>query len=145
MDRKNDISGKIPPKEENPFRVPDRYFGELYGNVMDRIGTENPQGEEVSVTQKRISLRPYISLAASITGIALVVYILLQTVVGSRLDEQAAYDIELLENYGIMQDEWMLKESYEQETNQEYSEWEQDAILYLSSNEVDLEYLIDSN
>lgn len=156
MDREKQNTGKIPENPENPFRVPEGYFGQMQSRVMDRIRSEqvrdvpelNPESateEEKRSGGRKISMRPYIALAASISGIALVVYLLLQTVIGSRLNEQAIYDIEMLEKSGIMQDDFILGETYKEETDAAYDEWAEDAMLYLSSNEVDLLYLIDSN
>jgi len=159
MDRKKHNTGKIPAKPENPFRVPEGYFGDLQVQVMDRIRKEqettvpgtNAEPTPGAHDQSRhgkgrmISMRPYITLAASISGIALVVYILLQTVIGSRLNEQAIYDLEMLEKTGIIQDDYIIGTTYEEDPGDGYDQWEEDAMRYLSSNEVDLIYLIDSN
>jgi hypothetical protein len=94
---------------------------------------------------KRVSLRPYLTLAASMSGIALIIYILLQTVIGSRLDEYGYYDMNVLDQAGVTHDEAIISETYFMEEESIYSDWDRDAMVYLSSNEVDLLHLLDEN
>ncbi len=94
---------------------------------------------------KGVSLRPYLTLAASMTGIAIVIYILLQTLVGSGLDEYGYYDMAELEQAGVTHDEAIVFEAYSMDEEHTYSDWDRAAMNYLSSNEVDLLQLIDEN
>ena len=146
-------SNPIPEEPKNPFVVPGGYFNELGDRVMDRINATE-QGSErsdaIETTHKgllgrRISLRPYLTLAASMMGIALIIYILLQSIVGNRFDTYGLYDMELLEQAGVTYDEAIISEVYSIDEESPFSEWDENAMVYLSSNEVDLLHLLDSN
>ncbi len=147
------IKSTVPEEPKNPFVVPKGYFNGLGDRVMDRIdeverGNERSGQHETGhkrLTGRRIPLRPYLTLAASMTGLALVIYILLQSVVGNRIDTYGLYDIELLEQTGVTFDESIISEAYSMDEESPYSEWDESAMVYLSSNEVDLLHLIDSN
>jgi hypothetical protein len=161
MTSKKKIQSIIPGKPENPFTVPQGYFNDLGDRVLERIRTEGAGAVTVtgSVTEgagisdrragsspgRKISMRPYLTLAASISGIALIIYILLQTIVGGRLDDDGYYDLALLDRAGVIYDEAIIAEAYSQIQESPYSEWDKDAMVYLSSNEVDLIQLLDSN
>ncbi len=161
MTSKKEILNAGPGKPGNPFKVPGGYFQNLGDRVMERISTgsagdaklsgyEQPaagfsHGENRSVKRRKISMRPYLTLAASMSGLALIIYILLQTVVGDRMDENGYYDLTLLDKAGVVQDEAIIAEAYSQTQESVYSEWDEDAMLYLSSNEVDLIQLLNSN
>lgn len=134
MNLKKNIPNMLPPNPENPFRVPEGYFEDVQKRVMERIRP-----------RRKIYLQPYIALAASISGVALVVYIVLQSVMGGRAGDDA-YDIAMLDRAGIVRDESILAEAYNVEDEATaYSEWDEEAITYLSSNEVDLLNLLDTN
>ena len=129
----------IPQKPEQTFRVPEGYFENVREKVLDRIKAE----EQPRPRRKKIYLQPYLTLAAAITGVAIVVYIVLQSVMGSR--ENSYYDLATLDKLGIVQDESLIMENLELEDEaSEYSEWDQEAITYLASNEVDLMNLLES-
>lgn len=177
MSPKKNITNIIPPKPENPFRVPEGYFDDVQKRVMERIRTEAREQEEksglhVTGTERtfapaegehqqsaetpvrevprgrKIYLQPYLSLAAAISGVALVVYIVLQSVMGSRVGDDNAYDIATLDRAGVIHDESILAEAYNETGEDEdaaYSEWDEEAITYLASNEVDLIHLLDNN
>ncbi len=138
---KSEIKG-LPDRKENPFRVPDGYFDNLSDRVMDRIRMTEEQNVNSS---RKIYLRPYLSLAASISGLALVVYIVMQSIVGSRDTAFSSLDISVLESNGIIQDELIVAESYTSDDEASYSEWEEDAINYLASNDAELYNLLESN
>jgi hypothetical protein len=113
------------------------------------VKERNSERERHHITEqpsaKRVSLRPYLTLAASMSGIALIIYILLQTVVGSRLDEYGLYDMAVLEQAGVSYDEAIIAETYSMDEESTFSDWDRDAMVYLSSNEVDLIHLLDEN
>lgn len=174
MNPKKNIHRNIPPDPENPFKVPEGYFDDVQRRVMERIraeeeGTEEKTGLQFPVTEKRatdaaaekqqpgefsgseaprrkkIYLQPYLTLAAAISGVALVVYIVLQSVNGNWSGNDT-YDIATLDKAGIIQDESVLAETFTgEEEESTYSEWDEEAIVYLASNEVDLLDLIDTN
>jgi hypothetical protein len=113
------------------------------GRVQEGVGiTDRQIGPTAG---RKISMRPYLTLAASISGIALIIYILLQTIVGGRLDDDGYYDLALLDRAGVIYNEAIIAEAYSQIQESPYSEWDKDAMVYLSSNEVDLIQLLDSN
>ena len=129
----------IPPKPEQTFRVPEGYFENVREKVLDRIKAE----EQSRPRHKKIYLQPYLSLAAAISGVAIIVYIVLQSVMGSG--DNSYYDIATLDKVGFVQDESLLMENYALEDEAaEYSEWDEEAITYLASNEVDLLNLLES-
>lgn len=138
------IKHTIPQEPENPFRVPEGYFNNLRENVMDKIRAEETP-EIISHKKEKIHLRPYLSLAATISGLALIIYILLQVIVGNRMEENSLYDMAILERTGITNDEAMVLEAYAYEEESTYSDWDKQAMVYLSSNEVDLMLLLESN
>jgi hypothetical protein len=190
MSPKKNIPNIIPPKPENPFRVPEGYFDDVQKRVMERIRTDAQAQEEKNSfpfpgteripapaegdnqhsvkipapaegdNQKsaktsgrevprgrKLYLQPYLSLAAAISGVALVVYIVLQSVTGSTGDTNA-YDIATLDRAGVTRDESILAEAYNDTSEEEdaaYAEWDEEAITYLASNEVDLIHLIDND
>ena len=174
MSPKKNIPNIIPPKPENPFRVPEGYFNDVQKRVMERIRTEripapaegdnqqsvktpapaegeNQQPATTPVREiprgRKIYLQPYLTLAAAISGVALVVYIVLQSVTGSTGDT-SAYDIATLDRAGVTRDESILAEAYNETGEEEdaaYTEWDEEAITYLASNEVDLIHLIDND
>jgi hypothetical protein len=138
---KNKINS-IPSNSENPFKVPPGYFEGLQDRVMDKIRAEEEKPEPIS---RKLYLRPYISLAASISGLALIVYIILQSVVGSEMNEYEGYELAVLEQAGITLDESVVAETWSDFENDEYTEWEEGAMNYLASNEFDLFHLLESN
>lgn len=110
----------------------------------DQAVREHPAAKE-DQSAKRVSLRPFLTLAASMSGIALIIYILLQTVIGSGLDEYGYYDMAVLDQAGVTYDEAIISETYSMDEESTYSDWDRDAMVYLSSNEVDLLHLLDEN
>lgn len=174
MNPRKNIHRNIPPDPKNPFRVPEGYFDDVQRRVMERIrdeeevteekigvqfpGSEKTAAEAAAEKQqpgefsggevsrrKKIFLQPYITLAAAISGVALVVYIVLQSVIGTWSGDDT-YDIATLDKAGIIQDESVLAETFTGEEDEStYSEWDEEAIVYLASNEVDLLDLIDTN
>jgi len=145
MSNKNKNSGKLSGQPENPFQVPTGYFEQLGDRVMERIRAEEQLPGTKNTGLKKRMLHPYFAVAASLAGVALVVYILLQSVPGNRGNEQAYYDLETLEQIGIFQDEAILSETYNNNIEESFTDWEEETMLYLSSNEVDLYYLLESN
>jgi len=138
-----DIKNKIPTTPENPFKVPAGYFE----NVQDRV-MANIRKEDATVRQlnpQKIYLRPYFALAASISGLALIVYVILQSVLGSQLVESPSYDLAFLDQAGVILDESVIAETYANSEEDAYTDWEEGAMEYLASNEVDLIHLLESN
>jgi len=140
MSNINHNNFKLPEQaERNPFSLPEDYFSTLSSRVSEKI-----KGEEI---RPGISLwkrvRPHIALAASIIGFAIISMIALQFILGDN-NQQDYYDLALLDEAGIL-DESVLQESLDYGEEDSYTEWEQDAMAYLASNEVDLDLLLSEN
>ena len=143
MALKNNIENTIPPKPENPFKVPAGYFENLQGRVLDNIKKEDSI-PNISNSRK-IYLRPYLALAASVSGLALIVYIILQSIIGTQIGDNGFYDLALLDKTGISMDESVVAETFNNEEENPYTDWEEEAMTYLASNEVDLIHLLELN
>lgn len=144
MNTNNNIKNKIPPKSENPFRVPTGYFEDLQGRVMENIKKEEDLAAERPITRK-IYLRPYIALAASISGLALIIWVVLQSIFGPKAADNNMYDLAVLEKAGIITNESIVADTYNSTEEDSYTDWEEEAMTYLASNEVDLINLLESN
>jgi hypothetical protein len=129
--------------KDNPFRVPEDYFNNLEKRIMEKVRQEEVADPEP--VKKKIHLRPFLALAASISGLALIIYLVLQSIVGSRFQNDTSFDLALLDETGIIQDELILVETYSMDEESSLSEWDEDAMTYLASNEVDLLLMLESN
>ena len=132
---------KLPEQaEKNSFSLPGDYFSTLSSRVSEKI-----KGEEI---RPNISLwkrvRPHIALAAAILGFALISVTALQLILGDNGSQQDYYDLAFLDEAGILE-ESVLQESLDYGEEDSYTEWEQDAMAYLASNEVDLDLLLNEN
>lgn len=149
MTEKDEIRKNIPGTDANPFKVPDRYFEDFESRLVNRIKVENPvdntEEKESKSKGSKISLKPYLALVASISGIALITFTILQFVIGGRYYSDENYDLALLEESGIIIDEASISEIYNSETLDEDTSWEEEAMNYLASKEVELEYLLAMN
>jgi hypothetical protein len=149
MSDKNNIEDSYFPEKENAFKVPEGYFEQLPDKLLSRIReaekTNQSEGTFQFRSERRIALRPYISLAASISGLALIIYLVLQSIMGSQLNDTSYSDLEILEEAGILSDEIVIAETYALNSEDSYSDWEEDAMSYLASNEVDLIHLLENN
>lgn len=140
--------------EGNPFSLPENYFSTLSKRIDEKRirEDENDESKDISkeVIHPNLSLwnrvRPHLALAATIAGFALISITALQFILGDKRIQQDYYDLSLLDEAGIL-DESVLQESIDFGTEDEdvYSEWEQDAMAYLASNEVDLNLLLNEN
>jgi hypothetical protein len=86
-----------------------------------------------------------LALAASISGLALIVYVILQSITGTRTDNNGYYDLVVLDKAGITLDDYFIAETYDLDERDAYAEWEEGAMTFLTSNEFDLLNLLDSN
>ena len=142
MASNKNINNTIPSTAENPFNVPVGYFDNLQDRVMENIRKEEAIIEQPN--PKKIYLRTYLALVASISGLALIVYVILQSVLGPQTEESTYYDLAFLDKAGIILDESVVAETYTNSEEDTYTEWEEGAMTYLSSNEVDLIHLLES-
>lgn len=128
---------------ENPFRVPEGYFNNLHERVAERVRAED--GALPELPKRKIYLRPFLALAASISGLALIIYLVLQSIVGNRFQDDTYIDLAMLDQTGIILDELVLAETYSMDEESSLTEWDEDAMTYLASNEVDLLLMLESN
>ncbi len=164
--KKHSLKHLAGESKKEPFAVPDGYFEELPGRIAARVreemaagergepvrsGAETkdeptglPGGDEPRTVWMRV--RPYVSLAAAILGFAMLSYFILQLTGVNREPYSEAYDLAMLEQAGIAEDDLVLMETLEVETDEEtFSEWDREAMNYLSSNDVELEFLLAEN
>ena len=140
-------------KSTNPFRVPEGYFDNLTEKMMSAVRESGKQdisdaGEEKPV--RKISLRPYLALAAAIAGFALVTTFMVRLVRNDRAatmqSEDYGYfadlaadeiDIYMIENELRNAEQadvtvWLEEETLEKEISTE-------AIIdYLTTEDIDL-------
>mgnify|MGYP006292308309 FL=1 len=135
--------------KKQPFTVPDGYFASFPDRMAERIREETQkreaETEETKSTWMRV--RSYVALAAAILGFALISFTFLQIIGINTSGDEASLDMAMLEEAGITRDDLVLMETLPAETDTEESltEWEQEAINYLASNEVELEFLLEEN
>lgn len=115
--------------------------------LSDAVTGSEPTG--IAGSESRtvwMRVRPYVSLAAAILGFAMLSYFVLQITGVNREPSTEAYDLAMLEQAGIAEDDLVLMETLESETDEEtFSEWDREAMNYLTSNEVELEFLLAEN
>ncbi len=147
MNNKNINRNKLADKSSgNPFSVPDNYFSNFSSRLQERIKME----EEIAyIPSKSIwqSVKPHLALAAAILGFALISFTTLQLIFGENQNYDY-YDMALMDKTGITLDELVFQETFAySEIGEEdsYSEWEEDAMIYLASNEVNLDMLLIEN
>lgn len=162
MSNKDHSNFKLPDRaEKNPFSAPEGYFSTLSARVKEKIQQEESSSakalDEPSFAKAlddkeedfrpAISLwsrvKPHLALAAAIIAFALISVTTLQFLLGDKGDQQDYYDLALLDEAGIL-DESVLQETldYGLEEEDALSEWEEDAITYLASNDMDLHLLL---
>ncbi len=137
---------KLPDQaEKTPFSLPEDYFSTLSTRVGEKIKREEEK-EDIPSISLWDRVRPHLALAAAIAGFALISVTVLQFLIGDKSGEQDYYDLSLLDEAGIL-DESVLQESldYGEENEDAYTEWEEEAMTYLASNDMDLYLLLDEN
>jgi hypothetical protein len=137
---------KLPePAEKNPFSLPEDYFSTLSSRVNEKIKGEGEDENTPGISLwKRV--RPHLALAAVIAGFALISFTALQLILGDKGYQQDYYELSLLDEAGILE-EFVLQESldYGDESEDTYTEWEEEAMTYLASSDVDLDLLLNDN
>lgn len=72
METRNDISPLLDKlKKSSPYSVPDKYFENLSGRVLDRVRNEKPQRKNLTLLQ---TIKPYLSLAAGLAFVLVTGY-----------------------------------------------------------------------
>ncbi len=137
---------KLPEQaEKNPFSLPEDYFSTLSSRVNQRIKEESAEENTPTISLwKRV--RPHLALAATITGFALISLTALQLILGDKGNQQDYYELSMLDEAGILE-EFVLQESldYGDESEEAYTDWEEEAMTYLASSDVDLDLLLNEN
>ncbi len=156
MNKEANNKFKLPEQaKEQPFTVPEGYFDSFANRLEERVrageresGRAGEQksgraGERKGVAR---SLRPHLALAAAITGFALISFTIIRLIIGTGGIEES-YDIAFLDETGILNEAVFQETLAESEaySDEEYSEWEVDAMNYLASNEVNLDVMLSEN
>jgi len=74
-------------KKGNPFKVPEGYFDTLTERTMSAIRNSRTEEDAVTETERpvrRISLKPYLALAAAILGFAVLSTVMVRIMKGDR-------------------------------------------------------------
>lgn len=129
-------------KESNPFKVPEDYFSGLNDRII-----ANCNEAEVSKARKGIiSIKPFLTLAAVISGAAVLTFAILNTIpssgeqksstteILSNVDEYSYYDIDLFMIESALTDA-SQKEAAESDISDD------EIIEYLLSGQVELSLL----
>lgn len=139
----NDIGNRIPFAAGNPFRVPEKYFDLLRDDINQKITAEPLR--ESNQSGRRHLLRPILAVAASLSGLALIISVVVQSLSGNKINDNGYLDLAIFEETGLYLDESLIIETFSMMDDESYTEWEKAAMTYLASNEVDLLSLLESN
>ena len=131
--------------KENPFRVPDKYFGELPDRIMARC--EEEEATHVKENSLIRILKPAFSLAAMFIGVAFLAFMAVQVIHTTDknstpiLDEMAKADYEKTyrseeEIIKAIQEKQNMQQNANQKEAEEY-------IDYLLNEDIDYGTLID--
>ena len=74
-------------KKGNPFKVPEGYFDTLTERTMSAISKSREEEDAVTETERpvrRITLKPYLALAAAILGFAVISTVMVRVLTGDR-------------------------------------------------------------
>ncbi len=132
--------------KENPFSVPEDYFNTFSSSLAKRMKFEEESEIRPTVTLwKRV--RPHLALAAVIAGFALISLTALQLILGEKSNSDSYYNLGFLDEAGILNESTFQETiaDIENDDYDSYSEWEEDAMTYLASNEVNLDALLYEN
>ena len=140
-DKKIKILNKENRLGENPFSVPEGYFGTLSSRIQSRVESEKKNTK--GIRNLRFSLRSQIALAASLIGFAIISYAAVKLILSQPVSQADYIDFALLEDMSIDFDESLLLDAYQLEDS-EYTEedmWAEEAVEYLASNELEIDLL----
>ena len=140
-DKKIEILNKEDRLGENPFSVPEGYFGTLSSRIQNRIESEKKDPKRVR--SLRYSFRSQIALAASLIGFAILSYAAVKLILSQPTAQADYIDFALLEDMSIDFDESLLMDAYYLD-NSDYTEedlWAVEAVEYLASNDLEIDLL----
>jgi hypothetical protein len=140
MKLKNEI------KDTNPFRVPEGYFDTLTEKTISAIRESvqedlSVKGEEKPV--RKISLRPYLALAAAIAGFALIAAFMVRLVRNDRAATMQSEDYSLYADLAAEElDIYMIEnELRKAEQEDESVRYEEETLEKEISTEAIIDYL----
>ncbi len=134
-------------KKGNPFKVPEGYFDTLTERTMSAIRKSGDEEDAVTETERpvrRISLKPYLALAAAILGFAVISTVMVRVMTGDRAGAEnetgsslyADLAAEELDTYMI---EYELSQTEPVETTGNGQVISSDVIIdYLMTEDIDL-------
>jgi hypothetical protein len=140
---KNDIWHNNPDLKKNPFRVPEEYFQHFPSRIMDRIKEEEVKNRIIK-RDRRIRFRNQLAIAATLLGAALGSFSLVKNLLVKSPVQEDFVDLELLEETNTIPEDAYLVDVYtmgSESTSEEL--WEDEAINYLASNDIEIELLME--
>ena len=134
--------------KEAPFVVPEGYFDNLPGRLMEKIHEENKKQEQKNSIRLNTFFNPQLSIAASLILFAILSYFTITYVLNSKHKQDTSqYFAELVENEIEDYDLLLLMEALDEANNfylEEYNiELDEEIIDYLVSEEIDIEQIIE--
>lgn len=106
-------------RNKNPFKVPEGYFDTLTERAMSAVKSGPKEEEKTEArTVRKISLRPFLSLAAAMLAVAVISTVMVRLVGGSNKTLLAGTDSEIyaglyaeeIDMY-MIENEWSLNEA----------------------------------
>lgn len=129
--------------KKHPFGVPEGYFESFSERLQERIRQE----EESKVPLRRIgtSTRFRVAMAAAVLGVALISYSILRSTTLNSDVPESYFDIALLEQLDVIDDNSYLLGLMESEAEEldEEEAYASQAIDYLAINDVDMVLLFE--
>lgn len=132
-------------KKENPFRVPDQYFEELPGAIMERM-------KDAKYGQQRgyrlwTSFRPHLAIAATIIVFVIISYASVKLLFSDSTDQEfSSLEIaEYIEYYSSDLDEILFYEVLDDIQEQELNaaDYEEVIINYLLDQDIDFQSIVE--
>jgi len=131
-------------KSTNPFRVPEGYFDTLTEKTMSAIresGKEDISVEGGEKPVRKISLRPYLALAAAIVGFALVTTFMVRLVRNDRAATMQSEDYGYFADLAAEEiDIYMIENELRNAEQADVTVWLEEETL---ENEISTEAIID--
>ncbi len=134
--------------KEAPFIVPEAYFDNFPGRLMEKIHKENEKQEPKKSIRLNTFINPQLSIAASLILFAILSYFTITYVLNSKHNQNTSqYFAELVENeiedYDLLLLMEALDETSEFDLENFYIEEDEVIIDYLVSEEIDIEQIIE--
>lgn len=131
-------------KNTNPFKVPEGYFETLTDRTMSAINESRHEDMSVAGEEKparKIRLRPYLALAAAITGFALIATFMVRLIRNDNVAKIQSEEYSLYADLAAEElDIYMLENELRNMEQGEDAFWYEEEIL---ENEVSTDAIID--